>query len=50
MPSGYCYNTRARKGGDVFAWTWPYCAQMQPACSITGPKWPRHSLPDIQIP
>lgn len=50
MPAGYCYNTRASKGSDVFAWTWPYCAQMQLACSITRPEWPRHSLADILIP
>jgi hypothetical protein len=49
MPAGYCYSTRARKGSDVFAWALPYCAQMQPACSITYPEWRGHSLADNLI-
>jgi hypothetical protein len=50
MPVGYCYCTRARKGSDTFAWSSPYCAQMQLACSITCPEWLRHSLTDIRKP
>jgi hypothetical protein len=49
MPAGYCYSTRASKGSDVFAWSWPYCAQMQLACSISL-EWPRHSLVDTFKP